>query len=262
MFNGAGCPAAMWAPLMPELRGYRLYAIDRPGCGLSTGASADTTTLRQQSVSFLEQALDQLKLERPAFLANSMGSLWSIWLALDRPERVAASVHVGTPALILGTSAPLPMRVMSVPPIGRLLTRLQPPSVERMDQTAAMVHVELHKEPEVRQVMVESEKMPGAADSFLSLLHACVRLRGARPEVMLYAEQLSRLRHPVQLIWGDDDPFGKVEVGELAVELIPDAELHVVPGGHAAWVNAPKQVGQLASTFFSERYAAANGPAF
>lgn len=260
VFNGIGCPAAMWAPLMPELRGYRLFAIDRPGAGLTDGTMSATSTLRRQSVSFLEQALDALKLERPAFLANSMGSLWTIWLALDRPERVAASVHVGTPALILGTSAPLPMRLLSTRLLGPLLTRLEPPSVKRMDQTAAMVHVELHREPEVRQVMVESEKMPSASATFLSLLNACVRLRGARPKVALTAEQLSQLRHPVQLIWSDDDPFGKVEVGQQAAEVIPDADLHVVAGGHAPWVNAPKPVGQLATAFLDERYAASLHP--
>lgn len=86
LFNGIGCPAAMFAPLMAELPGFRLYAIDRPGCGLTDGILSTTATLRQQSVSFLEQALDQLELECPAFLANSMGSLWSTWLALDRPD--------------------------------------------------------------------------------------------------------------------------------------------------------------------------------
>jgi 2-hydroxy-6-oxonona-2,4-dienedioate hydrolase/4,5:9,10-diseco-3-hydroxy-5,9,17-trioxoandrosta-1(10),2-diene-4-oate hydrolase len=72
----------------------------------------------------------------------------------------------------------------------------------------------------------------------------------------LTAEQLSQLLQPVQLLWADDDPFGGVDVGKRAAELIPDAELHVVPGGHAPWVNTPKQVGQLAMTFFNERYAA------
>jgi pimeloyl-ACP methyl ester carboxylesterase len=257
LFNGIGCPAAMWAPLMAELSGFRLYAIDRPGCGLTDAATAATATVRQQSVDFLAQALDRLDLECPAFVASSMGSLWSTWLALGMPERVAASVHIATPAFILGTSAPLPMRLMSIPALGRLLARVQPPSVQRMDRTAAMVHVDLHQEPEVRQVMVESEKLPGADTSFLSLLHACLRLRGARPEVALTAEQLSLLRQPVQLIWADDDPFGRVEVGQQAAEIIPDAEFHIVPGGHAPWVNAPKQVGRLARSFLRGRYAAA-----
>ena len=70
----------------------------------------------------------------------------------------------------------------------------------------------------------------------------------------LTAEQLPELRHPVQLLWADDDPFGAVDVGKRAAELIPDAELHVVPGGHAPWVNAPTQVGQLATAFLNRRY--------
>lgn len=230
-------------------------AIDRPGCGLTDGALPTMSTVRQQSVAFLEQALDGLGLECPAFLASSVGSLWSIWLALDRPQRVAAAVHVGTPALILETSAPYPMRLMSIPPLGRLLMALQPPSPRRVDQTAAMVNVDLFKEPEVRQMMVESEKMPDAAASFIALLHACVRLRGARPQVALTAEQLAELDHPVQLIWADDDPFGEVAVGQRAAETIPDAELHVIPGGHAPWVNTPQQVGRLATTFLRQHFA-------
>ena len=108
-------------------------------------------------------------------------------------------------------------------------------------------------------VMVESERMPGAADSFLSLLHACLRLPGPRPEVALTAEQLPGLRYSVQLLWADDDPFGDVDIGRRVAELIPDAELHVVPGGHAPWVNAPTRVGQLATTFLCKRYAAPLG---
>ena len=34
-----------------------------------------------------------------------------------------------------------------------------------------MVHVELDEQPQVRQVMVESEKMPGAGPTFLSTIN-------------------------------------------------------------------------------------------
>lgn len=258
MVNGAQTPAAMWAPLMAELGGFTLYAVDRPGCGLTGPLPVTTATVRPVAVGFLEQVLDALELERPAFVANSMGSLWTTWLALERPHRVAAAVHVGTPAFILGTTAPLPMRLLSVPPLGRLLMKLQPPSIKRMDQVAAMVHVALFREPEVRQVMVEGEKLPGYEDSFIGLLHACLRLRGTRPQLVLTAEQLRQVGRPVQFIWADDDPFGSVEVGRRAAAIVPHAEFHVVTGGHAPWVNHPRDVGRLAAPFL-RRHAPAAG---
>jgi pimeloyl-ACP methyl ester carboxylesterase len=45
-------------------------------------------------------------------------------------------------------------------------------------------------------------------------------------------------------------PFGAVSVGERAAELIPNAELHVVPeGGHVPWVLHSTAVAELAEPF-------------
>jgi len=44
-------------------------------------------------------------------------------------------------------------------------------------------------------------------------------------------EQLPRISAPVLLLWGDADPISPVAVGRRLAELLPDAELVVVPGG-------------------------------
>jgi pimeloyl-ACP methyl ester carboxylesterase len=76
-----------------------------------------------------------------------------------------------------------------------------------------------------------------------------LRLRGSRREVELTAEQMSRLRVPVQLVWGETDPFGSPEVGRRAAEVIPGAELHVVPGGHAPWLRQAERIAELVAPF-------------
>jgi pimeloyl-ACP methyl ester carboxylesterase len=83
--------------------------------------------------------LDQLQLDQPLFVANSMGSLWSLWLAIDRPSRVRAMTHIGCPAVILETSAPLPMRLLSVRPLGRIIMALSPPSRRQVERFASIV---------------------------------------------------------------------------------------------------------------------------
>lgn len=248
MVNGIGTPGAMWAPLMAELGGFRLLVIDLPAYGLSDAMPRLAEDLRRNAVRFLAEVLDGLELARPVFVANSLGSLWTTWLALERPDRVAALVHVGCPALALGTSAPLPMRVLSVRPLGRLLTRLQPPSPGQVEQLGRMVK-EHPLAPELVDLLVATERLPGFRETFLATLHALVRLRGSRPAMRLTAEQLAKVVQPTLLFWGEHDPFGPPEVGERMVRLLPDAELHVVGGGHCPWLTQARRIAPVASSF-------------
>lgn len=249
MVIGGGPPAAMWAPLMAELTGFTLHAVDLPGMGLTDPAAYTTRTLRSMGVAFLVQVIDRLGLDRPVFVAQSMGGLWSTWLALDKPDRVPAIVYIGCPALMLGTSAPFPIRLGSIPPLGRLLMRLQPPSPKLVNRIIGMAGEDFTDLPELRELFLAHQQLPGSGRALLELHHAAVRLRGARPKVALTEKQLARLAQPVQLIWGANDTFGPPAIGERAAEIIPQAELHVVPGGHGPWVNQPQRVGSIVTPF-------------
>src|ERR687885_131706 len=121
LVHGGGGVGATWAPLMARLSGVRLVVVDRPGFGLSGGFNYRGVDLRRHAVAFLESLLDALGIERAAFVGNSMGGLWSFWLALDRPERVSMVAQLGSTALLLDTLAPLPMRLLSVPGLNRLV---------------------------------------------------------------------------------------------------------------------------------------------
>lgn len=251
MVNGIGTPGAMWAPLMPELAGFQLFAIDLPGYGLTDPMDHPVKDLRHGAVRFLVEVLDALGLGRPAFVGNSLGSLCGSWLALEEPERVAALVHVGCPALALGASAPFPMRLLSVKPLGRLLTRLQPPSRRQVEQLSKIVK-EHPLAPEVADLLLATERLPGFRRTFLSTLHAGLRLRGSRPEMRLTADQLARIGQPTLVIWGHDDPFGSPELGQRIVAAMPAAELHVVGGGHAPWLTQAERIGPMVMRFLHE----------
>lgn len=252
MVIGGMVPAAFWTPLMPHLGGYTLYAVDLPGFGLTDPVDYWARPLRSLVVDFLAQVLDRIGLQSVPLVTQSQGSLWSAWLSLDRPGTVAAQVMVACPAHILGTSAPLPMRVMSIPTIGRMVIKLQTPSRRQVDRVFAMVHEDVSVLPEIRDVMLACERLPAYVGSFVGLLGAVMRFGRVRSEIALTGQQLAELRHPVQLIWGDDDPFGSVAVGRRALDFLPDAELHIVPGGHAPWFRQAEQVGELAMQFLRD----------
>ncbi len=252
MVNGIGTPAAMWAPLMAQLEGYTLYAVDLPGYGLTDTTPTLTDDFRSTAVRFLSDVLDGLGLARPAFVANSLGSLWAMWFATDRPDRVAALVHVGCPAIVLDTSAPLPMRLLSARPLGRMMMKLQPPSPRQVKQLSKMVNE--HVLPaEIATLILATERLPHFESTFLGTLHALVRLRGARPDMALTRDQLGQVNQPSLLVFASNDPMGARPVGEQLAQALPDAELHVVDGGHAPWLHHADQIAPLATAFLSRR---------
>jgi len=261
LLPGGSVPAAGWVPLMAEMDGFRLHALELPGfCGPSDRRHLRPDTIRDQAVRYVEASLDALRVRTAAFIASSMGALWTFWLALDRPERVGSIVTMGCPALLPGTSAPLPMRLMSVGPVGRMMMRLQPPSAQQVDTALAGAGVDLSAHPEIRDLVVELERLTHFPTAWLNLMHTVLRPTGPRRDVALTDDQLAAITQPVQLLWGKDDPFGSVTAGERAARVIPDAEFHLLPGGHAPWLPAGGEAARLATEFLQRRAITPDSP--
>jgi pimeloyl-ACP methyl ester carboxylesterase len=254
LVHGGGGVGATWAPLMARLSGVRLLVVDRPGFGMNGGFNYRGVDLRQHAVAFLESVLDALEIERAAFVANSMGGLWSFWLALDRPERVTTLAHLGSPALLTGTSAPLSMRLLSVRVLNRLMLSTDKPSaqqarkfLERMGHDGAVIDRQLPEE--FFEMVAAYQKLPNYATAWLTLVERCLGLRGAALDVRLEEQELRRVQQPSLFIWGDGDVFGGPEIGEQAVEVMPNAEIEVVSGGHLPWLDEPTGCAEAVSRF-------------
>ena len=251
LLNGIGTPAAMYAPLMAELEGVRYYAVDLPGYGLTDAPPDFSADLRNSAVRFILEVLDGLGLDSPVIMANSLGALWSSWFAIDYPDRVAGMVHIGCPALLLDTSAPMPMRLLSVGWLGRLMMRIQPPSPKQVESLSKMAG-EYPMPPEIAALLLATERLPGSDETFRSMLSKLVRPRGSRPELRLNEEQLAQIGQPLLYIWGDNDPFGSVETGRQAARIVPNATFHVVEGGHVPWLRSTDEAGVLTNQFLDD----------
>jgi pimeloyl-ACP methyl ester carboxylesterase len=251
MAIGGGMVAALWAPLVAELGGYTAIAFDPPGHGLSGPVQYSTPTLRTTAVELFDGVRDAFGIERGPIVAQSMGGLWATWFALDRPRNVSAISYIGCPALMLGTSAPFPLRLGTIRPLHRMIEHLQPPSTKQVERIGRMAGEPLDQLPELRDLFLAYERLPATSAVLLDLHRALVRVRGARPEVALTADQLRAVTQPVQFVWGERDPFGSVDVGRRAAALMADAELHTVDTGHGPWFTHPAQVGEHVTNFLA-----------
>ncbi len=115
------------ASLMAGLRDRRVIAVNRPGGGLSDGMDHWTVYMRRFAVDTLTTILDELNLDQVDMVAHSIGAHWSLWLAMDRPERVRRLVTLGNPGNVMNGGSPLRLRLLTKPPLNRLLAGLVTP---------------------------------------------------------------------------------------------------------------------------------------
>jgi len=248
LVGGGGAGGAAWAPLMAGLTGMRLIVVSRPGAGQSDPFDYRGVDLRQHAVTFLEAVMDGLDLDRASLVANSMGGLWSLWFALDRPNRVAALVELGCPALLPRSSAPLSMRLLSLGRLARFVPEFggRPVTLE-----AGTASAPRRLPPEMIEYLRRVERLWTRSPTRISLIQSALRLRGPRRALQLRDDELAHVTQPVLFIWGDRDDHGPPAVGRRAVSIMPNAAIEVLPSGHVPWLENPDRCAQLVLEFFA-----------
>jgi pimeloyl-ACP methyl ester carboxylesterase len=258
MVPGGTGEAAFFSALMAELLGWRMIAINRPGGGMSDGIDHRKVDVRRLAVNTIQTVADAFELERVPIVCNSMGGLWSFWYALANPERVSSMVQMGCPALILNTSAPFMMRLLSVPGVNRLIApNMQPKNVDNAHdglRFQGSSQEDIDRMPRVgAEAAYRFFQLPTYLATWKTLVSAVASLTGANPRYQLRAEQLQRIQCPVQFIWGDKDPFGGLEVAREAIQIMPHATLHEIQAGHLPYLDKPQETGRIVQAFLTKR---------
>lgn len=249
--NGISAPGGAMAALAGRLPGHRHVLVDLPGHGLSPPYLWQGAPLRQQAVDIIGELLDGLGIEQVALVGNSLGGLFALWFALDRPARVARAVLVGQPAVaIAGSRGDLIMGVISAPIVGRVVTwgmRLPTPrfSARLMVRGAFGPHAARSVSNDIIDIHLLSMRVPGQAASFRALQRRLTTGRTPRPENHLTDTELRSFSVPLLFVWGEDDAFLEPSVGKPSVDKIPTARLVTMPGGHFPWYDDPDRCASL-----------------
>jgi pimeloyl-ACP methyl ester carboxylesterase len=152
---------------------------------------------------------------------------------------------------------PLPMRLSTVPGLGRALASVPP---TRRAVLAMLRQVGL------RQAIDAGLLSDEAIDSYHSLLRdtdtmrneldgapGVLRpIRGMNPDILLTDAVLARVEAPVLLLWGDEDLFGGPATARTFAARLPAATLQLLPGaGHAPWMDDAPAVATAIARFLA-----------
>jgi poly(3-hydroxyalkanoate) depolymerase len=238
MIGGIGTNIEMWQPLQSHLDGLQTITFDAPGTGRS---DTPRWPLRMRGLArIVAGILDQLDHRQVDVLGYSFGGALAQQLAHDAPGRVRRLILAATTAGM--ASVPGSLRAL-----GLMLTPMRYYSPEHLKRIIGTIAGgRTAREPDVFRE------------------HAAARLL-APPSVWGYESQilamtgwtsalwLHRLRQPVLVLAGDEDPLVPLVNARLLARLLPDARMHVVSGGgHLFLLDQPDDVVDVIQRFLSD----------
>ena len=150
-----------------------------------------------------------------------------------------------------------PIRLIAIPGMGELLSRLVPPSPKSVLRFASFVgeKATLAAHQDLVDLMVATGRDPIAAASARAEIRvlvspfALLSPSGFRRHARVRPDDLRQLAMPTLVVWGEQDPLGSVSVAQAVTELIPHARLKVLPTGHAPWLGQPAQTAATVADF-------------
>ncbi|GGB12612.1 alpha/beta fold hydrolase [Allosediminivita pacifica] len=215
---------------------YRVTAFDRPGLGYTgragaryTGAFNSRAESPQVQADLLAAAAGQLGVESPVVLGHSYGGSVAMAWGLDHEAAALVSVSgaimpwpgsLGAQYKVLGSS----LGGAAVPPFATAF--VDPMNTE--DVLAGIFAPQSVPEGYLEHVG------PGLTLRRETLRANARQVNGLRPHLVEMSKRYEDLQIPVELIHGDADTTVGLEIhSAAAVEVLPDAELTVLPGvGH------------------------------
>ena len=242
MLHGVSLAAAIWVPLLHDLKGYRTHLVELPGHGLSDPVFYRVGSVREHSITVLDDLFDSLELEAPSVVGHSLGGMFALWHAAERPGRIASLVAVGDPgAAFPGVQVKMPLSILTVPHLGRAVLALPTPrSTYRRLLGQGTSHAAVRSMPdELIEILRLACRRQGNPKTVASLMHAIDTFRSPRPESLMSDSELAGMQTPALFYWGRDDPFLSPQQAFSSVAKIPGALLHEVTGGHAPWFENP-----------------------
>ena len=232
--HGYPCSSFQFRNLMPALADrWRLIAPDFPGCGYSDTPEGFAYDFDGYA-DFLDRFTERIGARRFAMYLHDFGSQIGLRLAIKRPERIAALIIQNGDIYedVLGPKYEPLKESWRNPPQGRA-------------KLAEAVTEEGFKEEflnDVREDLAErippdlwklhwSLMTPQRREIAVSVIAGLKENLAWFPEYQAY---LREHRPPTLIVWGPQDGYMPESSARAYLRDLPDAELHLLDGGHWA----------------------------
>ena len=235
-----GFPASshLWRDVVPLVpAGHRMVVLDLLGYGRSDRPGTRELSIAAHAGRVLA-LMDALRIERAALVGHDLGGGIVQQLAVAHPDRISRIALIASvgfdawppPELKLARSALSFARRMPAKPLMSALRRALKGAYEDAERGARSV-----------EMYLRPFQAPGGRETLLAHVAAL-----DPAETVALAPRLAQLDLPVAVIWGEDDPFLPLSLGQQLQRTIPGATLDVMAGvRHFPPETVPEGVGRV-----------------
>jgi pimeloyl-ACP methyl ester carboxylesterase len=241
LFHGGDGEAVNWAPLLKPLQEQvHVFAVDRPGFGLSDAFDYRDTNLREHCSDFVVSLLDALHLESATLIGGSMGGFFVLTAGIDHPDRVRGIVLAGAAVGTTREMGEMMKKICSSPEAAVEFMRGRDNMQAQKDQYRNMFNVDPGIVPDIYyEARIAGLRLPSEQGTWATMLVRLADGNGIRPEVYIF-DELSRIKAPTLVLWGDRD-MAPPEAGQAAAGVIPNGQfVRMEGGGHFPQIEAPE----------------------
>jgi pimeloyl-ACP methyl ester carboxylesterase len=221
LIHGAGGTHLYWPPELRRLPGYRVFALDLPGHGKSTGRGLQSIAAYAQAV---KDWMLTLGLHSAVFAGHSMGSAIALKLALEQTDHVNGLVLLGAGG-----------RLKVAPQL------LENAASQTTYQNAVNLVIEwsFGSSASPRLKELAAHRM---AETRSSVLYGDFLACNTFDET----ERIDQIRLPVLVVCGSEDKMTPLRQSQFLAEHIPGAILKIIPGaGHMVMLENPQPVAEM-----------------
>lgn len=250
--HGTGGSGVYFAPLVKELvSNFRCILIDRPGWTLSSPVDYSAGNFGSIVTDLQEELLTSLGIDRAHLVGGSIGNLYVLRLALNRPGRVGNIVLLGGMPVEGGTP-PVFLRLLRTP-LGRIMIRIPQKRSMIRKQLAGLGHAKSLEQgiipDEFINMKVAESRYTRAPRYERDLVRSVIARKGFQPGIALSRTERDAIQASTLMIYGDDDPGGSEKLWSDFITSLPNGSITFTPNSeHLPWYDRPHEVGALTRT--------------
>lgn len=232
-----------------EAKNVRTIAIDLPGLGLSERPETFDYTF-SNFASICDKLLDKLQVKNFHLLIHDIGAPVGLALAYHRSRAVKSITVLNSMLDIKNFTKPLPMRPFESPALGELelatLTRATWPAFMKAVGVKSADNIP----KEEFSAYIDLLKREDKGEAFLKIMRNFEQTEELSKKCY---SAIKNDRYPVQLIWGEKDPFLSWEKhGIPFIEARPDAQVHKLPSKHFLMEEYPEFISDKIKEMISD----------
>lgn len=243
LIHGGGGSSDQWGNMIKHLQSrFKLYIVDRPGCGLTDGINYRRVDFKEHCVSFILSFMEAVNISKADFAVNSMGGYWVSLFAMKHPEKVKKIVFLGAPAG-LDLKLPFFLRLLGIRGINNVLwSTMAKPSLKGTQRLHEMLLVAdaTKLSDEYIKCSYLSSILPSYKISWLTMLENILTISGFRKDYFI-GNSMSKVKNPCLFLWGDKDAFQSTSEGEKIAQTMNTVQFVIVTNaGHLPWLDQPE----------------------